>query len=221
LIAPGQKPRPEQIYNSNSNFLFAFINSNGGDAVNMGIVRDAPGEMLDMVRKANSLDLVVTTGGASVGKYDHIVSDLKSGHLDQSSGINFWKIAMRPGKPLVYGNVDNTPILGLPGNPVSTAICALVFLRPAIAHMSRGKSDLPKFQVPVSVCLEPNDHRQDYVRANLEINDFGQTVRPAQLQDSSMLATLANANALIIRPPYDPAKKVGDLVTIFPTPDLF
>ena len=105
MIAPGQKPRPEQIYNSNSNFLFAFINSNGGDAVNMGIVRDAPGEMLDMVRKANSLDLVVTTGGASVGKYDHIVSDLKSGHLDQSSGINFWKIAMRPGKPLVYGNV--------------------------------------------------------------------------------------------------------------------
>ena len=178
--------------------------------------------MLSSVRNAKNLDLVVTTGGASVGVHDHIVSDLDD---SEGSELNFWKIAMRPGKPLIFGTVDGIPLIGLPGNPVSTAVCALVFLRPAIAHMARdsrtglGSID-PLFKVPLGVHLEANDHRQDYIRANLQDSAHGQIVLPAPRQDSSMLSVLAMANALIVRPPHDPAKRAGDMVDVLQIPAL-
>ncbi len=217
LICPGQTPEHGQIISSNSSFLKSFIAACGAEAVDLGIARDVPGAMLSAVRSSKSLDLVVTTGGASVGKHDHIVSDLDHG---SKSGLNFWKIAMRPGKPLISGSVDNVPLIGLPGNPVSTAVCALVFLRPAIAHISHGSASCHSFMIPIAVALDQNDHRQDYIRANLQDSPNGQMVLPAMQQDSSMMSTLATANALIVRPPHDLAKRAGDMVKVILIPEL-
>ena len=222
LVHPGNIPGPGQIISSNASFLKGFVTAIGAEVVDLGIICDTPGAMLWTVRNAKNLDLVVTTGGASVGAHDHIVSDLDG---SEGSKLNFWKIAMRPGKPLISGTVDGIPLIGLPGNPVSTAVCALVFLRPAIAHMARdsrvglGSID-PIFKVPLGVELEANDHRQDYIRANLQESANGQIVLPAPRQDSSMLSVLATANVLIVRPPNDPAKRAGDMVDVLQIPAL-
>ncbi len=222
LVHPGTMPGLGQIISSNACFLKGFVIASGAEMVDLGIVRDTPGAMLSSVRNAKNLDLVVTTGGASVGVHDHIVSDL---YNSENSELNFWKIAMRPGKPLISGTVEGIPLIGLPGNPVSTAVCALIFLRPAIAHMARdSRIDLgsidPIFKVPVGVDLEANDHRQDYIRANLQDSANGQIILPAPIQDSSMLSVLAAANALIVRPPHDLAKCAGDMVDVLQIPPL-
>ena len=222
LVHPGTTPGLGQIINSNASFLRGFVTASGAEVVDLGIVRDTPGAMVSSIRNAENLDLVVTTGGASIGVHDHIVSDIDN---SEGSELNFWKIAMRPGKPLISGTVNGIPLIGLPGNPVSTAVCALVFLRPAIAHMVRdnriglGSID-PIFKVPVGVNLEANDHRQDYIRANLQDSANGQIVLPASRQDSSMLSVLATANALIVRPPHDLAKRAGEVVDVLQIPTL-
>ncbi len=222
LVHPGTIPGVGQVICSNASFLRGFMTASGAEVVDLGIVRDTPGAMVSSVRNAENLDLVVTTGGASVGVHDHIVSDL---NISEGSKLNFWKIAMRPGKPLISGTVADIPLIGLPGNPVSTAICALVFLRPCIAHMTRnnrlGLSSIDHvFRVPVGVDLQANDHRQDYMRANLQDSENGQIILPAPHQDSSMLSVLAKANALIVRPPHDLAKRTGDMVDVIQIPDL-
>ncbi|MDC0992954.1 molybdopterin molybdotransferase MoeA [Alphaproteobacteria bacterium] len=217
LVPPGELPGPGQIISSNASFLANFVRACGAEAVNLGIVRDVPGAMLDAVRHASNLDLVVTTGGASVGTYDHIVSDLGS---SGQNALHFWKIAMRPGKPLISGNVDGIPLIGLPGNPVSTAVCALVFLRPSIAHMAGGNASSLQFLMPLAVDLGINDQRQDYIRAQITTKNGVQVIMPAPRQDSSMMSVLAAANALIVRPPYDPARAAGELVSVIPLPDL-
>ena len=217
LVSPGELPGPGQIISSNASFLANFVRACGAEAIDLGITRDVPGAMLDAVRRTSNLDLVVTTGGASVGTHDHIVSDMvSSGH----NALNFWKIAMRPGKPLISGNVDGTPLIGLPGNPVSTAVCALVFLRPAIAHMAGGTASSFQFLMPLAVDLDVNDQRQDYIRAQITIKDGIQVIMPAPRQDSSMMSVLATANALIVRPPFDSAKAAGEFVSVIPLPDL-
>ena len=216
LVSPGQTPGPGQIISSNATFLSAFVKSCGAEAVDLGIAADKPGAVSDAVVAATNLDMVVTTGGASVGNHDHIVSDLADGALD------FWKIAMRPGKPLIWGKIGRTPLLGLPGNPVSTAVCALVFLAPAIRKFGGGSHQQHLFSAAITTDLPENDLRQDYIRANMQHGDHGVTsVRPAQLQDSSMMATLANADAFIVRPPFDPPLTAGDIVSILPMPRLF
>jgi molybdopterin molybdotransferase len=222
LVQPGTIPGPGQIISSNASFLRSFLASCGAETVDLGIARDVPGAMVSAVRKYENLDLIVTTGGASVGTHDFIVSDLDG---STCSGLNFWKIAMRPGKPLICGHVDGIPLIGLPGNPVSTAVCALVFLRPAIAYMARDNRSVtssidPTFMVPLGVDLNENDHRQDYIRANLEDSDNGQIIQPAPRQDSSMMSTLTMANALIVRPPHDPAKRTGDMVKVIHIPAI-
>jgi len=217
LVSPGELPGPGQIISSNASFLANFIRACGAEAVDLGITRDVPGAMLDAVRRTSNLDLVVTTGGASVGTHDHIVSDMLS---SGQNALNFWKIAMRPGKPLISGNVDGTPLIGLPGNPVSTAVCALVFLRPAIAHMAGGTASSFQFLMPLAVDLDVNDQRQDYIRAQITIKDGIQVIMPAPRQDSSMMSVLATANALIVRPPFDSAKAAGEFVSVIPLPDL-
>ena len=199
LVSPGELPGPGQIISSNAGFLANFVSVCGAEAVDLGIARDVPGAMLDAVRRAGNLDLVVTTGGASVGTHDHIVSDLGS---SGQNALHFWKIAMRPGKPLISGNVDGIPLIGLPGNPVSTAVCALVFLR------------------PLAVDLGNNDQRQDYIRAQITTKDGVQVIMPAPRQDSAMMSVLATADALIVRPPFDPAKAAGEFVSVIPLPDL-
>ena len=216
LVPPGQIPGPGQIISSNAAFLSAFVKSCGAEAVDLGITVDKPGAVSDTVMASSNLDLVVTTGGASVGNHDHIVGDLADGALD------FWKIAMRPGKPLIWGKIGNTPLLGLPGNPVSTAVCALVFLAPAISKLGGGTHQQHKFTATITTDLPKNDLRQDYIRANIVRADHGVTsVHPAPRQDSSMMATLARANAFIVRPPFDAPITAGDIVTILPMPSLF
>ncbi len=221
LVAPGEIPSAGQIISSNASFLCAFVESCGAIPVNLGIARDRPGAMLDAVRSSSRPDLVVTTGGASVGNHDYIVSDLNSAAAQGQSALNFWKIAMRPGKPLISGYVDNIPLIGLPGNPVSTAICALIFLGPAIAKMCGGRTTQTQFLVPLASDMDQNDQRQDYIRARLEETPDGQIVRPAPRQDSSMMSVLAKSNALIVRPPFDPPRMAGDRVTVLPIPTLF
>ena len=216
LVPPGQIPGLGQIISSNSAFLSAFVKSFGAEAIDLGIAVDKPGAVSDSVMAATNLDMVVTTGGASVGNHDHIVSDLADGALD------FWKIAMRPGKPLIWGKIGNTPLLGLPGNRVSTAVCALVFLAPAISKLGGGTHRQHLFSAVITTDLPENDLRQDYIRASMGLTDHGVTsVRPAQRQDSSMMATLAQADAFIVRPPFDPPITAGDIVSILPMPRLF
>ena len=217
LVSPGELPGPGQIISSNASFLANFVSACGAEAVDLGIARDVPGAMLDAVRRASNLDLFVTTGGASVGTHDHIVSDLGS---SGQNALHFWKIAMRPGKPLISGNIDGIPHIGLPGNPVSTAVCALVFLRPAIAHMAGGTASSLQFLMPLAVDLDVNDQRQDYIRAQITTKDGIQVIVPAPRQDSSMMSVLATANALIVRPPFDPAKAAGEFVSVIPLPVL-
>ncbi len=222
LVEPGTIPGAGQIISSNASFLKAFVGACGAESIDLGIARDKPGAMVSAVQNAKNLDLVVTTGGASIGIHDHIASDLDN---SEGSKLNFWKIAMRPGKPLISGAVDGIPLIGLPGNPVSTAVCALVFLRPAIAHMTGDRRTGPRpvdsvFTVPLGADLDANDHRQDYIRACLKDNANGQIVFPAPRQDSSMLSVLASSNALIVRPPHDPAKNAGDMVNVLQIPAL-
>lgn len=212
LVSPGDTPARGQIVSSNATYLSAFVRACGGVPVELGIARDRPGAMLDALRSAPApLDLVVTTGGASVGTHDHVVDDLSS----TGTELGFWKIAMRPGKPLIHGRVDGIPLLGLPGNPVSSAVCANIFLRPAIARLS-GTDHVPEMiAARLAASLPENDRRQDYLRATLSHDGNGYPqATPARKQDSSMIGVYANANALIVRPPFDPPKSAGDMVMV-------
>ena len=212
LVIPGETPGRGQIISSNATYLLAFVRACGGVPVNLGIARDRPGAMLEQVRSAPlPLDLIVTTGGASVGVHDHVVDDLSSSGTE----LGFWKIAMRPGKPLIHGQIDGIPLLGLPGNPVSSAVCANIFLRPAIARLSGGSYEPELVTARLGCDLPENDRRQDYLRSTLAVDaDGNMAVEPARKQDSSMIGIYAHANALIVRPPFDPPKSAGDAVMV-------
>ena len=224
LVSPGETPGPGQIISSNAAYLAAFVAACGAIAVPLGIARDQPGAMLAHVRSVRDirdaseaqgvgdgpLDLIVTTGGASVGVHDHIVSDLEATTTDTAKSpkgaLDFWKIAMRPGKPLIYGRVDGIPLLGLPGNPVSSAVCALIFLRPSILHMAGGAPDETLLTARLATPLPANDQRQDYLRARLSHSgDDLPLITPFDRQDSSMISVLSRSDALLVRPPFDPA----------------
>ena len=218
LVAPGGTPGPGQIISSNATYLLSFAAACGAVPVDLGIARDRPGEMLACVRAATvPLDLVVTSGGASVGTHDHIVNDLSASGTE----LGFWKIAMRPGKPLIHGRIDDIPLLGLPGNPVSSAVCANVFLRPAIARLSGGDHAPQMVSARLSLDLKANDRRQDYLRATLAYDEEGlPVVTPARKQDSSMISVYAGANALLVRPPHDAPRQAGDMVMVMPLDPL-
>jgi len=214
LVLPGETPALGQVISSNAAYLTAFVTACGGEPVDLGIAADRPGALLEAVRATTmQLDMIVTTGGASVGVHDHIAGDL-------AQNIDFWKIAMRPGKPLISGAVDDIPLIGLPGNPVSSAVCALVFLRPAIAKLS-GRDIVPEPIQGVLDCdLPANDQREDYLRVRLTYRDNDvPLISPAPKQDSSMISVLANADALAIRPPFDPARTAGDPLSLLLFPD--
>ena len=226
LVPPGTPPARGQIVSSNAQYLADLIEMNGGIAVNLGILRDAAGALAHALEGHDDLDLIVTSGGASVGLHDHIAGDLgntnKGEAYTEQNKIDFWKIAMRPGKPVIFGKIGNIPLLGLPGNPVSSAICAMIFLAPAMAHMQGRHHQDMIFLATLASDLCENDKRQEYLRATLSYNAEGMAmVTPATMQDSSMLSVLANADVLIVRPPFDPARMTGDQVTILPIPRLF
>ena len=214
---PGEPLQPNQIVSSNGIALQAVVKACGGEPINLGIARDNRESLLRLAAGAAGADIVVTTGGASVGDHDLVRSVLGEEGLD----LDFWKIAMRPGKPLLFGKLHGTPLLGLPGNPVSSLVCALIFLRPVLAQLlGQDPSDKP-FHARLAKALPENDRRQDYLRARLYQDEAGNlTAEPFARQDSSMLATLAMADALIIRPPHAPAAAAGDTVQVVPLGDL-
>jgi molybdopterin molybdotransferase len=162
------------------------------------------------------VDLLVTTGGASVGDHDLVRDVLGADGLE----LDFWQIAMRPGKPLMVGRYRGAPMVGLPGNPVSTMVCALLFLKPALDKLS-GLPDPAEFTASARLAtpVGKNDRRQDYLRANLRRAADGELeATPFDKQDSSMMRLLSQADCLVVRPPHAPAIEAGAMVPIVPFP---
>lgn len=211
LILPGQKPRPDQIVSSNSHALQALAESFGAEVINLGIVRDTLKATIAAVRKGLDADILISTGGASVGDTDFVQEAFKACGVK----IDFWKIAIRPGKPFMYGRRGKTHVMGLPGNPVSALITARIFLKPLIAAMQGFPTEEPETLARLTAAMPANDGRQDYVRAALSVAADGtRTVTPFAAQDSSMQRTLQQSQALIIRPPEAPAAPANSLVPV-------
>jgi molybdopterin molybdotransferase len=192
LVLPGQPIGPNQIVASSGIGLAAMIRAWGGEPTNLGIIPDDLDRIAAALAGAQGFDLLVTLGGASVG--DH---DLVQKALGQAGGsLDFWKIAMRPGKPLMFGTVNpqggaSTSLLGLPGNPVSSMVCALLFLRPVVQKLAGlQETELPISRAQLGSALPANDTRQDYLRADLRCDDRGNDIAtPLAIQDSSMMSS--------------------------------
>jgi molybdopterin molybdotransferase len=211
LVLPGGAPGPNQIISSSPSGLAAEIESWGGIAVSLGIARDTIEDIRSRLSDASTFDVVITIGGASVGDYDLVQSALAP-----ELSVDFWKIAMRPGKPLVFGTFRGVPFLGLPGNPVSAFVCSLLFLKPLIMRLT-GCLEAPHHLVPATLTqpMVANDMRQDYCRATLAQDEDGRLMAtPLPIQDSGMLRFLAAAGGLIVRPPHDPALAAGSTVRV-------
>ena len=212
IVCPGDPLGPNHIIASNSLALSALITEAGGIAIDLGIARDNEDSLRRMAAGAAGADLLVTTGGVSVGEHDLVQRVLGEAGFD----LDFWRIAMRPGKPLMFGRISRTPMLGVPGNPVSALVCGMIFLRPAIDVMLGldGDSSPPETAV-LGGDLDANDERQDYLRADLDRQANGDLLAtPFAKQDSSMMSTLAAAGCLIVRPPHAVAAKSGERVEI-------
>jgi molybdopterin molybdotransferase len=217
IVMPGDPIGPHQIVSSNSLGLGAIIATCGGIAVQLGNAPDDSATLRRIAAAARGVDLLVTTGGASVGEHDLVREALAADGFE----LDFWQIAMRPGKPLMVGRYHGVPMLGLPGNPVSTCVCALLFLMPAIEKLSGvAATGAAAATARLGAALSANDRRQDYLRARLARGaDGGDEVFAFEVQDSSMMRLLAEADCLIVRPPHAAAAAAGENVPIirFPT----
>ncbi|HVU21218.1 MAG TPA: gephyrin-like molybdotransferase Glp [Rhizomicrobium sp.] len=216
LFRPGEARRPGGIVASSGYALRPMIENWGGETIDLGIFPDDADAIATIADKTADADLLVTLGGASVGDHDLIQKAL----APRGFALDFWKIAMRPGKPLIFGHLGKTPLLGLPGNPVSTFVCAVLFLRPAIAALLRADMTTPLISAKLTHSLPANDARQDYMRAKLLLKGGEYWTDVFDLQDSSMLGTLARADALVFRAPYAPALGCGDRIDVMPLADL-
>ncbi|HUO90232.1 MAG TPA: gephyrin-like molybdotransferase Glp [Rhizomicrobium sp.] len=210
LSRPGEPRKPGGIVASSGYGLAAMIERWGGEAVDLGIVPDTAEAVAGIADRSNGADLIVTMGGASVGDHDLVQTALGPKGFE----LDFWKIAMRPGKPLIFGRLAGTPLLGLPGNPVSTLVCAILFLRPAIAAMLGTEDRMPIVAGRLGKAVRENDARQDYLRARIETMDGELFATPFDIQDSSMLSVLARADGLIVRAPHAPAAQAGESVPV-------
>ncbi|MFN4281946.1 MAG: gephyrin-like molybdotransferase Glp [Alphaproteobacteria bacterium] len=208
LVNPGDPIGPNQIVSSNGVGLSAFVRAHGGEPVDLGIAPDDAQSLKRMAQGAAGADLLVTIGGASVGDRDLIQQVLGQAGLV----VDFWKIAMKPGKPLIFGHFNGTPMIGLPGNPVSALVCALLYLGPAINRLQGGVESAPRqIRARLGSDLKANNFRADFIRAKLTTNADGEQVATAfAVQDSSMLSLLSQADGLIRRPPDAPAANAGD-----------
>jgi len=209
LVMPGTTPREGQIVYSNGFALAAQIAAEGAEVVDLGIAPDRLDATVAAVRGARdaTVDVLVTTGGASVGDHDLV----QRAFTVEGMALSFWKIAMRPGRPLMHGRIAAMHVLGLPGNPVSAYVCAALFLVPLLRRLA-GRVDLgPDTESAILGCdLAANDERADYLRAALANGpDGGLVATPYRVQDSSMLSLLASAGCLVIREPYAPPAKAG------------
>ncbi|WP_375398291.1 molybdopterin molybdotransferase MoeA [uncultured Sphingomonas sp.] len=208
LVAPGAPADPLALPESNSAMLAAMLADLPVAITQLGIIPDRL-EALVVAFTGAQADIVVTTGGASVGDHDLVRPAL----IAAGGDIDFWRLALRPGKPMLAGRLGDTIMLGLPGNPVSAFVTATLFLRPLIAMMAGARDPLPHtIRAALLAPLPANDHRQDYLRATR--HDGGVVWAP--IQDSSMLATLAASDCLIARAPHAPAAVIGDMIEILP-----
>lgn len=215
LQPPGTDPLGDgQIISSIPYGLATLIEQAGGRAERLGIAGDTLEDLSKAIGKGRRADILLTIGGASVGVYDLVQQALGDAGFD----LGFWKIAMRPGKPLIFGHLGNARILGVPGNPVSAMICARVFLVPMIQSLL-GLDPFADttLQARLADDIEANSPRQHYMRATRTAGPDGAwVVTPLPSQDSSLIATLAKADCLIIRPPHAPAAASGELVEVLP-----
>ena len=216
IVMPGDPIGPHQIVSSNSLALSAFVSACGGIPISAGNAPDDPEALRRIAAATSGVDLLVTTGGASVGEHDLVRDALAADGLE----LDFWQIAMRPGKPLMVGRYRGTPMVGLPGNPVSTLVCALLFLRPALDRLSGvAPTEEAAPTARLGAALPKNDRRQDYLRSRLSrAADGALEVFPFEVQDSSMMRLLAMADCLVVRPPHAPALAAGATVPIVPFP---
>jgi molybdopterin molybdotransferase len=213
LVPPGVQPGSGQIVSSNTFALAALARAEGADVSDLGIVADRLDDTVAAIQRARKLgaDILVTTGGASVGDYDLVQKAFAAEGME----LSFWKLALRPGRPLMHGRLGAMQVLGVPGNPVSAFVCAFLFLIPLIRRLA-GRRDLtmPTESALLGCDLPENDQRADYLRATLNDSPQGPVAAPFPVQDSSMMTPLAKADCLVIREPYEPALKAGSRCTI-------
>ncbi len=208
LVAPGSQPGLGEIVYSNGFALTALARREGADVADLGIARDQIEDIAGCVRHACDwgADILLTTGGASVGEHDLVQKALASEGLQ----LSFWRIALRPGKPMMHGRLGGMSVLGVPGNPVSSYVCSFLFLVPLIRRLAgRADIDHPTASARLGRDLSANDERADYLRATLTAGPDGPIATPLPDQDSSLMAPLAQADCLVIRPPLAPAASSG------------
>ncbi|MFC5309943.1 gephyrin-like molybdotransferase Glp [Azospirillum rugosum] len=215
IALPGEPLGPSQIVSSNALGLCALVATQGGVAHNLGVAKDDPESLAAMAAGAAGCDLLVTTGGASQGEHDHVRDVLGGLELD------FYTIAMKPGKAMMFGRAKSgagaVPLLGLPGNAVSTGVAAILFLRPILRVLQGLAPDGPGFSqtAKLGAALRANDSREDYLRGTVTADADGTLVAtPFARQDNAMMSRLAKADCLIVRPPNAPPAQAGDPVTI-------
>ncbi|MFN5037068.1 MAG: gephyrin-like molybdotransferase Glp [Bradyrhizobium sp.] len=219
LVMPGSKPGPGQIVYSNGYALRALARAEGAETVDLGVAADTLEATTAGIRRARETeaDILITTGGASVGDHDLVKQSLEA----EGVRMAFWRIAMRPGKPMMHGRLGAMRVIGLPGNPVSSYVCAFLFLVPLIRALS-GRKTIHHVRTTALLGrdLAANDQREDYLRARLEENDDGTLIAtPVMQQDSSLLGNLAAARALLVRPPFAPAAIKGSECEILTLPE--
>ncbi|ESW88499.1 molybdenum cofactor biosynthesis protein MoaA [Mesorhizobium sp. LSJC269B00] len=207
LLPPGSEPGPDQIISSNAYGVAAVAQSVGARALDLGIAADRKEAIAALVKKAvdAKADVIVTLGGASVGDHD-LVHDVLTG---EGMNLDFWKLAMRPGKPLMFGRLGDIRCIGLPGNPVASLVCSQLFLKPLLAQLGGRPHRQDIRQAQLGAAMPANDLRQDYVRAVVREEAGALVATPFGIQDSSMLRMLADANGLIVREPFAPAAEAG------------
>jgi molybdopterin molybdotransferase len=219
LVRPGDAIGADQIVASNSYAIAAFVRLAGGEPIDLGIAGDTFEDLQAgiMAARRAGADILATLGGASVGDHDLVKPALAKEGME----LGFWRIAMRPGKPLIHGHIGAMQILGLPGNPVSAIVCGLLFLIPLIRAMSGDPRAGADMREPARLghALRGNDQRQDFMRARLEPSSDGLPIATAfDAQDSSLLRVFAQAQCLIVRPPLAPPAEAGALCHIIRLP---
>lgn len=212
LVRPGQMPQPGQIVSSNDLAIAALAAEAGAVPRILPIARDSEASLRDSLASAADADLIVTIGGASVGDHDLVGKVAADLGMDRA----FYKIAMRPGKPLMAGTISRSAMLGLPGNPVSAIVCGILFMQPLILRMQGLDAGHRIGRARLARDLAPEGDRQHYLRAGLEDGPDLPLINPFRDQDSARLSLMAQADALLVRPAGDPARRAGDVVCFLP-----
>lgn len=217
VVMPGDALKPGQIVSSNTFLLKGMVEALGGEAYNLGTAADTEESLQAMLAGIEKADVLLTIGGASVGDHDLVGKVL----AEKGMETKFWKVAMRPGKPLICGTIGTTRVLGLPGNPVSAGVTAIVFLEPLLRTMlGCDKIFRDTLTATLGRDVKENDSRREYMRAKLEVGSNGDLVAtPFDLQDSAMMARFAEADCLVVREIEAPAANKGDKVEIVPLRD--